>query len=66
MNNSQDDLIFAINDLITVTRLNEFEELKESIDNINLEANKIIASEKNNISQKKDNYLIKENDGMEN
>ena len=66
MNNNQDDLISAINDLITVTRLNEFEELKESIDNINLEANKIIASEKNNISQKKDNYLIKENDGIEN
>lgn len=66
MNNSQDDLIFAINDLVNVTRLNEFEELKESIDNINLEANKIIASEKDNISQKKDNYLIKENDGMEN
>ena len=40
--NSQDDFILAINNLIKETNLNEFEELKDSIDNINSEANKII------------------------
>ena len=41
-NNSQDNLILAINNLIKETNLSEFNELKESIDNINLEVNKII------------------------
>ena len=41
-NNSQDNLILAINNLIKETNLREFDELKESIDNINLEVNKII------------------------
>ncbi|MFR5857555.1 MAG: hypothetical protein ACLUFU_07095 [Bacilli bacterium] len=41
-NNSQDNLILAINILIKETNLSEFDELKESIDNINLEVNKII------------------------
>lgn len=41
-NNSQDNLILAINNLIKETNLSEFDELKESIDNINLEVNKII------------------------
>jgi len=47
--NSQNDFILAINDLIKETNLNEFEELKDSVDNINLEANKIIknSEEKN-------------------
>ena len=40
--NSQNDFILAINDLIKETNLNEFEELKDSVDNINSEANKII------------------------
>ena len=63
MNNSQDDLIFAINDLVNVTRLNEFEELKESIDNINLEANKIKKKKKNNIQK---NNKIKKNNIIKN
>lgn len=46
--NSQDDLILAISNLIKETNLSEFEELKESIDNIDLEAKKII----NNINEK--------------
>lgn len=41
-NNNQDNLILAINNLIKETNLSEFDELKESIDNINLEVNKII------------------------
>ena len=41
-NNSQDNLILAINNLIKETNLSEFDELRESIDNINLEVNKII------------------------
>ena len=41
-NNSQNNLILAINNLIKETNLSEFDELKESIDNINLEVNKII------------------------
>lgn len=48
--NSQDDLILAISNLIKETNLSEFEELKESIDNIDLEAKKII----NNINEKID------------
>ena len=43
--NSQDDFILAINNLIKETNLNEFEELKDSVDNINSEANKIIKKE---------------------
>ncbi len=41
-NNSQDNLILAINNLIKETNLSEFDELTESIDTINLEVNKII------------------------
>ena len=50
-NNSQDNLILAINNLIKETNLSEFDELKESIDNINLEVNKII---KNSCETKSD------------
>ena len=50
-NNSQDNLILAINNLIKETNLSEFDELKESIDNINLEVNKII---KNSCEKKTD------------
>ena len=60
-NNSQDNLILAINNLIQETNLSEFNELKESIDNINLEVNKIIKNSreaKTNMIQKDDfDYL---------
>lgn len=60
-NNSQDNLILAINNLIKETNLSEFDELKESIDNINLEVNKIIKNSceaKTNMIQKNDfDYL---------
>lgn len=60
-NNSQDNLILAINNLIKETNLSEFDELKESIDNINLEVNKIIKNScetKTNMIQKDDfDYL---------
>lgn len=50
-NNNQDELILTFNNLIKETNLGEFDELKESIDNINLEVNKII---KNNCKTKTD------------
>lgn len=60
-NNSQNNLILAINNLIKETNLSEFDELKESIDNINLEVNKIIKNScetKTNMIQKDDfDYL---------
>lgn len=60
-NNSQDNLILAIYNLIKETNLSEFDELKESIDNINLEVNKIIKNScetKTNMIQKDDfDYL---------
>ena len=56
-NNSQDNLILAINNLIKETNLSEFDELKESIDNINLEVNKII---KNSCETKTD-MILKDN-----
>ena len=60
-NNSQNNLILAINNLIKETSLSEFDELKESIDNINLEVNKIIKNScetKTNMIQKDDfDYL---------
>lgn len=54
-NNSQDDFILAINNLINETNLNEFEELKDSVDNINLEANKIIKNNEEKNQEKFDN-----------
>lgn len=39
--NSQDDLILSINNLIKETNLSEFEELKDSIEKIDLEVDKI-------------------------
>ena len=39
--NSQDDLILSINNLIKETNLSEFEELKDSIKKIDLEVDKI-------------------------
>ena len=60
-NNSQNNLILAINNLIKETNLSEFDELKESIDNINLEVKKIIKNScetKTNMIQKDDfDYL---------
>ena len=53
--NSQDDFILAINNLIKETNLNEFEELKDSIDNINSEANKIIKNSEEKNQEKYDN-----------
>lgn len=53
--NSQNDFILAINDLIKETNLNEFEELKDSVDNINLEANKIIKNSEEKNQEKFDN-----------
>lgn len=53
--NSQDDFILAINNLIKETDLNEFEELKDSIDNINSEANKIIKNSEEKNQEKFDN-----------
>ena len=53
--NSQDDFILAINNLIKETNLNEFEELKDSIDNINSEANKIIKNNEQKNQEKFDN-----------
>ena len=53
--NSQDDFILAINNLIKETNLNEFEELKDSIDNINSEANKIIKNREEKNQEKFDN-----------
>lgn len=53
--NSQDDFILAINNLIKETNLNEFEELKDSIDNINSEANKIIKNSEEKNQEKFDN-----------
>ena len=53
--NSQNDFILAINDLIKETNLNEFEELKDSADNINLEANKIIKNSEEKKSENTDN-----------
>lgn len=53
--NSQDDFILAINDLIKETNLNEFEELKDSTDNINSEANKIIKNNEQKNQEKFDN-----------
>lgn len=57
-NNSQDNLILAINNLIKETNLSEFDELKESIDNINLEVNKIIKNscETKTDMMQKDNF----------
>lgn len=53
--NSQDDFILAINNLIKETNLNEFEELKDSIDNINSETNKIIKNSEEKNQEKFDN-----------
>lgn len=53
--NSQDGFILAINNLIKETNLNEFKELKDSIDNINLEANKIIKNSEEKNQEKFDN-----------
>ena len=53
--NSQDDFILAINNLIKETNLNEFKELKDSVDNINLEANKIIKNSEEKNQEKFDN-----------
>ena len=53
--NSQDDFILAINNLIKETNLNELEELKDSIDNINSEANKIIKNSEEKNQEKFDN-----------
>ena len=53
--NSQNDFILAINDLIKETNLNEFEELKETVDNINSEANKIIKNSEEKNQEKFDN-----------
>ena len=53
--NSQNDFILAINDLIKETNLNEFEELKETVDNINSEANKIIKNNEVENQEKFDN-----------
>lgn len=53
--NSQDDFILAINNLIKETNLNEFKELKDSIDNINSEANKIIKNSEEKNQEKFDN-----------
>lgn len=53
--NSQDDFILVINNLIKETNLNEFEELKDSIDNINSEANKIIKNSEEKNQEKFDN-----------
>ena len=53
--NSQDDFILAINNLIKEPNLNEFEELKDSIDNINSEANKIIKNSEEKNQEKFDN-----------
>lgn len=53
--NSQNDFILAINDLIKETNLNEFEELKETVDNINSEANKIIKNNEQKNQEKFDN-----------
>ncbi len=53
--NSQDDFILAINNLIKETNLNEFEELKDSIDNINSKANKIIKNSEEKNQEKFDN-----------
>lgn len=53
--NSQDDFILAINNLIKETNLNEFEELKDSTDNINSEANKIIKNSEEKNQEKFDN-----------
>ena len=52
MNNkdyNQDDFILVLNHFIQETNLNEFEELKESVDNIHSEANKMM---KNNEEKK--------------
>lgn len=43
---SDDDFILAINDLVNETKLNEFPELKEIVDIINLEVYKIILNGK--------------------
>ena len=51
---NNEDLIIAISSLIKDTKLDEFEELKESIDNINSESNKILSN--NNLNQN-DNEL---------
>ena len=53
--NSQNDFILAINDLIKETNLNEFEELKDSVDDINSEANKIIKNKEVENQEKFDN-----------
>ncbi len=53
--NSQDDFILAINNLIKETNLNEFEELKDSVDDINSEANKIIKNSEEKNQEKFDN-----------
>ena len=53
--NNQDELILAINKLIKETNLNEFEELKDSVDSINLEANKIIKKNEEKKSENIDN-----------
>lgn len=53
--NSQDDFILAINNLIKETNLNEFEELKDSVDDINSEANKIIKNKEVENQEKFDN-----------
>ena len=50
--NNQEDLILAINNLIKETNLNEFDELKDIIDNINLEADKI------SLNRNDDNFNI--------
>ena len=53
--NIQNDFILAINDLIKETNLNEFEELKDSVDDINSEANKIIKNKEEENQEKFDN-----------
>lgn len=46
-NDSNKELILAIGELIKETNLDEFEELKDSINDINLEIDKIISEEEN-------------------
>ena len=58
MNNkdyNQDDFILVLNHFIQETNLNEFEELKESVDNIHSEANKMMKN-------KEEKKMEKEND----
>ena len=59
--NNANDLILAVNSLINETGLIEFEELKESIDNIHLEANKIILN-KNEIKHEEQSSIVQKDD----